>query len=50
MELFSFRKLNEDPLGEIECLSNLYYFLAAQVSSFCNLLSFLEHSQLGHTW
>ena len=34
MELFSSKKLNKTPLGKIECLSNLYYLLAAQASSF----------------
>ena len=29
-----FYALNKNPLGETGCLSNLYYLLAAQVSSF----------------
>ena len=38
------KKRNETPLGETECLSNLYYLLAGQASNF------LIHSQLGHIW
>ena len=38
MELSSLKKpfyaLNKTPLGETGCLSNLYYLLAAQASSF----------------
>ena len=38
------KKLNKTSLGETGWLNNLYYLLAAQA------LSFLIHSQLGHTW
>ena len=49
MELPSPQKLNtlnKTPLEETGCLSNLYYLLAAQASSFFNSSPFLEHSQL----
>ena len=41
------KKLNKTPLGTTGCLSNLYYLLAAQASSFP---LFPEISQLGQTW
>ena len=39
--------LNKTPLGEIECLSSLYYLLAVQASSF--LIHLLSQIQLVRT-
>ena len=49
MKLKSFFPLDKTPLGETGCLSNLYYLLAAQASSFDSSPPLPKHSQLGHT-
>ena len=49
MKLNFFFPLDKTPLGETGCLSNLYYLLAAQASSFNSSPPLPKRSQLGHT-
>ena len=41
--------LNKTPLGETGCLSNPYFLLVAQASSFL-IHPLSQHSQLGYLW
>ena len=45
-----FYTLNKTPLGETGCLSNIYYLLASQSSSFFHSSPFPKQSQSGHLW